>query len=221
MCKFTKEQLAGMIDHTILKPDATEEQVIQVCREAEEYKFRSVCVNPCNVALVKENLQSVDVCSVIGFPLGANKTEIKAAETKQAIEDGAIEIDMVINVGKLKSGDFDYVLKDIQKVAETCHSNKAILKVIIETCLLTKDEKIKACELSKKVGADFVKTSTGFSSGGATVEDIKLMRMVVGKELGVKASGGVRDTETALAMIKAGATRIGASSSIKIIEGIE
>ncbi len=211
------ENLNQYIDHTILKPDATVEQVIKVCEEAEKYRFRSVCVNPSYVKLAKENLQTVDVCSVIGFPLGANTTAIKAAETKLAIEHGAQEIDMVINIGLLKSGEYDEVYEDILTVCNTAHKNNAILKVIIETCLLNYEEKVIACLLSKKAGADFVKTSTGFSKGGATVEDIKLMREVVGSKMGVKASGGIRDRETAIAMLKAGANRIGASSSIKIV----
>ncbi len=212
------ENLNKYIDHTILKPDATPEDIIKVCNEAEKYKFRSVCVNPCYVKLAKENLPTIDVCSVIGFPLGANTTAIKAAEAKLAIEQGAKEIDMVINIGLLKSGDYDEVYEDILRVSNTVHSNGAILKVIIETCLLDYEEKVIACLLSKKAGADFVKTSTGFSSGGAEVEDVKLMRKVVGNKMGVKASGGIRDREKAIAMLKAGANRIGASSSIKIIK---
>ncbi len=211
------ENLNQYIDHTILKPDATIEDVIKVCNEAENYKFRSVCVNPGYVKLAYENLQTVDVCSVIGFPLGANTTAIKAAETKLAIENGAKEIDMVINIGLLKSAEYDEVYEDILTVCNTAHSNGAILKVIIETCLLDYEEKVIACLLSKKAGADFVKTSTGFSTGGATVEDIKLMRAVVGPKMGVKASGGIRSREKAIAMLKAGANRIGASSSVKII----
>ena len=209
--------LAKYIDHTILKPEATISDLKKVCEEAEKYKFRSVCVNPGNVKIAKSQLQSVDLCSVIGFPLGANTTEIKCAETNLAIAEGAVEIDMVINLGLLKSRRFAEVLADIEAVCDVCHSQNALLKVIIETCLLTEKEKIIACLLSKKAGADFVKTSTGFSKGGATVEDIKLMRAVVGPKMGVKASGGVRTKEQALAMLKAGANRIGASSGLKII----
>ncbi len=211
------DNLAQYIDHTILKPDATDEEIIKVCIEAEEYKFRSVCVNPVNAKLAKSNLPTVDLCCVVGFPLGQNSTKITVAEAKQAIDDGAVEIDMVINVGWLKSKKYDEVEADIAAVADVCHQNGAILKVILETCLLTDEEKIMACILSMNANADFVKTSTGFSSGGATVEDVKLMREVVGENLGVKASGGVRDSEKAIAVINAGANRIGASSSIKII----
>ena len=212
------EDLAQYIDHTILKPDATVDDVIKVCTEAEKHKFRSVCVNPTYVKIAKENLPTVDVCSVIGFPLGANETAIKAAETKLAIEQGAKEIDMVINIGLLKSNEYQAVYDDIEMVCDTCHKNGAILKVIIETCLLSKEEKIIACLLSKKAGADFVKTSTGFSSAGAKMEDIELMRKVVGNKMGVKASGGIKNRETAIKMLKAGANRIGASSGIKIIQ---
>ena len=212
------DNLAQYIDHTILKPNATIDDVIKVCNEAEEHKFRSVCVNPAYVKVAKENLPTVDVCSVIGFPLGASETAIKAAESKLAIEQGAKEIDMVINIGLLKSSEYQAVYDDIEMVCDTCHKNGAILKVIIETCLLTDEEKIIACLLSKKAGADFVKTSTGFSTAGAKVEDIELMRKVVGHKMGVKASGGVRNRETAIAMLKAGANRIGASSGIKIIQ---
>lgn len=212
--------LAKYIDHTILKPDISKHDVIKVCQEAKEHNFFSVCVNPCFVGLVAEELKGTDVkvTSVIGFPLGANTSKIKAMETKQAIADGANEIDMVINVSALKDGDYDYVEKDIRTVVEALEG-KAILKVIIETCLLTDEEKVKACELSKAAGAHFVKTSTGFSTGGATVEDVALMRKTVGPELGVKASGGVRDAAGAKAVIEAGATRIGASSSVLIVTG--
>lgn len=212
--------LAKYIDHTILKADISKDDVVKVCSEAKEYGFFSVCVNPCFVSLVANELKGSDVkvTSVIGFPLGANTSKIKALETKQAIADGANEIDMVINVSALKDGDYEYVENDIRSVVEALEG-KAILKVIIETCLLTDDEKVKACELSKKAGAHFVKTSTGFSTGGATVEDIALMRKTVGPELGVKASGGVRDAAGAKAVIEAGATRIGASSSVVIVTG--
>ncbi|MCT4631190.1 MAG: deoxyribose-phosphate aldolase [Firmicutes bacterium] len=214
--------LAKYIDHTILKPDTIKEDVIRVCSEAKEYGFFSVCVNPHYVSLVKKELEGSDVkvCSVIGFPLGASVPETKAYETRKAIADGANEIDMVINVSALKNKEYDLVLNDIKAVVEALEG-KAILKVIIETCLLTEEEKVKACELSVEAGAHFVKTSTGFSTGGATAEDISLMRKTVGPDLGVKASGGVRDRETALKMIEAGATRIGASSSIAIVKGEE
>ncbi len=212
--------LAKYIDHTILKPETTESQVKAICAEAREHSFFSVCVNPCNVSLVKEELKGTDVkvCSVISFPLGANIPEVKAFEATKAIEDGADEIDMVINIGALKDGKYDYVREDIKAVVEAC-KGKALLKVIIEACLLTDEEKVKACELSKEAGADYVKTSTGFSTGGATAEDIALMRKTVGPELGVKASGGVRDFEGAKKMIDAGASRIGASSSVAIVTG--
>lgn len=212
--------LAKYIDHTILKPDVQKADVLKVCSEAKEYGFFSVCVNPYYVPLVSESLKGTDVkvTSVIGFPLGASTTEIKALETKKSIADGADEIDMVINVSALKDQDYDYVLNDIKSVVEALEG-KAILKVILETCLLTQEEKIKGCELSKAAGAHFVKTSTGFSTGGATVEDIALMRKTVGPDLGVKASGGVRDAEGAKAVIEAGATRIGASASIAIVTG--
>ena len=212
--------LAKYIDHTVLKPATTKEEVIKVCSEAKEYGFFSVCINPYYVKLVKEELENSDVkvCSVIGFPLGASVSEIKAAEASKAIEDGADEIDMVINVGALKNKDYDYVLADIKAVVDAC-KDKALLKVIIETCLLTDEEMVKACELSVEAGADFVKTSTGFSTGGATAEDIKLMRDTVGPNIGVKASGAVRDNETAMLMINSGASRIGASSSIAIVTG--
>jgi deoxyribose-phosphate aldolase len=213
-------KLAKYIDHTILKPDTTEGQVKKICAEAREHEFFSVCVNPCNVTLVKEELKGTDVkvCSVISFPLGANIPEVKAFEATKAIEDGADEIDMVINIGALKDGKYDYVREDIKAVVDAC-KGKAHLKVIIEACLLTDEEKVKACELSKEAGADYVKTSTGFSTGGATAEDIALMRKTVGPELGVKASGGVRDFEGAKKMIDAGASRIGASSSVAIVTG--
>lgn len=208
------------IDHTILKANTTEEQVIKVCEEAREYDFASVCVNGCYTSLVREQLKGTDVktCVVVGFPLGAMTKEVKAFETKNAIENGAQEIDMVINIGALKSGKFDYVKEDIKAVVDAANG-EAIVKVIIEACLLTDEEKVKVCQLSKEVGADFVKTSTGFSTGGATVEDIELMRETVGPEIGVKASGGVRTIDDANAVIEAGANRIGASAGIAIVEG--
>lgn len=212
--------LAKYIDHTVLKADTPRDAVLKVCKEARDNGFFSVCVNPYYVPLVNSELNGTDVkvCSVIGFPLGANTSVIKALEAKQSISDGADEIDMVINVSALKNGDLDVVESDIRGVAEVC-AGKALLKVIIETCLLNDDEKVIACELSVKAGADFVKTSTGFSTGGATVEDIRLMRRTVGPDIGVKASGGVRDRETALALVEAGATRIGASASVAIVTG--
>lgn len=217
-----KNQLARMIDHTLLKPDALEEGVRILCKEALEYKFASVCVNPGYVKLCAEMLKGseVKVCTVIGFPLGATTSASKAFETKDAILNGAQEVDMVINVGKLKDKDYDYVKKDIEAVVNEA-KGKALTKVIIETCLLKDEEKVMACKLAKEAGADFVKTSTGFSTGGATAKDIKLMRETVGAEMGVKASGGVRSYEDAIEMIKAGASRIGASASIAICEGLE
>lgn len=212
--------LAKYIDHTILKANATEAEVIQVCDEAKAHNFYSVCINPYFVSLVADQLKGseVKVTSVIGFPLGANTTEIKAQEALKAVVDGADEIDMVINVSALKDGKFNYVEKDIATVVEAI-KGKAVLKVILETCLLSEDEKIKACELAKIAGAHFVKTSTGFSTGGATEADVKLMKSIVGDGMEVKASGAVRDYETALKMIEAGATRIGASSSVSIVTG--
>lgn len=215
------QNLARFIDHTLLKPDATEEKIAKVCSEAMENDFYSVCINPYWVPLVAELLEgtSVKVCTVIGFPLGAATTQAKAFEAGEAVAQGAHEVDMVINIGALKSGDYDLVCNDIQAVVKAVHG-RALVKVILETGLLNEAEKIKACELSVAAGAHFVKTSTGFGPGGATVEDISLMRRVVGPEIGVKASGGVRDYDTAIAMIKAGATRIGTSSGVKIIANI-
>ena len=213
--------LASMIDHTLLKPDATADQIAQLCYEARKYKFASVCVNPTHVKLCAELLQGtqVKVCTVIGFPLGASAPEVKAFEAQTAIKDGATEIDMVINIGAVKAGDLTLVARDIYEVVKVGHGAGAIVKVIIETALLNEEEKITACLLSKEAGADFVKTSTGFSGGGATVEDIHLMRRVVGPEMGVKASGGVRDFEDAQNMVNAGATRLGASAGVKIVQG--
>jgi len=209
------------IDHTNLKPYARAEDIVRLCNEAKEYDFYAVCVNPYRVKLAKELLRGsdVNVATVIGFPLGATPTEVKVFEAGRALEDGADELDMVINIGALKDGDYDYVREDIKAVAELAHERGAIVKVIIETCYLTEEEKIKACELAKEAGADFVKTSTGFGTGGATVEDVRLMRRVVGDGMGVKAAGGIRTYEQALAMIEAGATRIGTSSGVKIMEG--
>ena len=218
---LTSKDLAKYIDHTLLKPEATPDQIEKLCKEAKKHGFASVCVNPTNVALAAKLLKGsvVKVCTVIGFPLGANTSFVKAAETRDAIANGADEIDMVINVGALKAKNYDQVEKDIAAVVEAANGN--LVKVIIETCLLTDEEKVEACKLSKKAGADFVKTSTGFNKSGATPEDIALMRKTVGPKLGVKASGGVRDTAAALEMIKNGATRIGASASIAIIEGLK
>ena len=215
---MNKFELARYIDHTLLKPDAKEGDIIKLCKEALEYKFASVCVNASHVKLAYSFLQGTEVrvCTVVGFPLGATTKEAKAFEASQAIENGAAEIDMVINIGALKSGKLDAVKEDIREVAGVC-KDKALLKVIIETCLLTDEEKVTACLLSMEAGADFVKTSTGFSVSGATVEDIKLMRRTIGPNMGVKASGGIRNLESALKMIEAGATRIGASASVSIV----
>jgi deoxyribose-phosphate aldolase len=213
--------LAAMIDHTLLKPDATQEQIAQLCFEARKYGFASVCVNPTWVELCAKLLAGspVKVCTVIGFPLGATEPQVKAFETQVALDHGATEIDMVINVGALKARDLELVAGDIRGVVETSHKGGAIVKVIIEAVLLTDEEKTIACLLSKEAGADFVKTSTGFASGGATPQDVALMRRVVGPEMGVKAAGGVRTYEDAENMIKAGATRIGASAGVKILQG--
>jgi deoxyribose-phosphate aldolase len=214
------KSLASTIDHTLLKPDATADQIAQLCYEAKKYHFASVCVNPTNVKLCAELLRGSDVkvCTVIGFPLGATTTEVKVVETKDALENGATEIDMVINIGALKAGDSELVARDIRGVVKTAHEANALVKVIIETALLTDEEKVIACLLAKEAGADFVKTSTGFSSGGATVHDVALMRRTVGPSLGVKAAGGIHSHEEAEQMIAAGATRIGASAGIKIIQ---
>ncbi len=213
------ESLARMIDHTLLKPDATQAQIAQLCREAREYGFASVCVNPANVKLCARLLAGSDVlvCTVAGFPLGATSTEVKTFEAQQAIHDGAAEVDMVINIGALKSQDHELVERDIASVAQACHAGNAILKVIIETALLSDEEKVIACQLAQAAGADFVKTSTGFGPGGATPEDVALMRRVVGPTMGVKAAGGIRTFEDAQKMIAAGASRIGASASVRII----
>ncbi len=213
-------KIANMIDHTALKADTSKEIVTTLCNEAKEYQFASVCVNPTWVKYAFEQLAGSDVkvCTVIGFPLGANTPETKAFETTNAIENGATEVDMVINIGALKDKDDELVKRDIEAVVNAA-SNKALTKVIIETSLLTEEEKVRACELAVQAGADYVKTSTGFSTGGATVEDITLMRKTVGPTIGVKASGGVRDTKGADALIAAGATRIGASSGVAIVKG--
>jgi deoxyribose-phosphate aldolase len=213
--------LAKMIDHTLLKPDATQQEIAQLCFEARKYGFASVCVNPTWVSLCAQLLQGsqVKVCTVIGFPLGATSSESKAFETETAIRQGATEIDMVINIGALKARDLETVARDIRGVVNAAHSHNIIVKVIIETVLLNDEEKTIACLISKEAGADFVKTSTGFAGGGATVHDVELMRKTVGPQMGVKASGGVRTFEDAASMIKAGATRIGASAGVKIIQG--
>lgn len=214
--------LRKFIDHTLLKADASEAEVVKICKEAKEYGFASVCVNAFRVPVVKRELEGSDVkvCCVVGFPLGAMTKEAKAFETKQAIENGAQEVDMVLNVGAMKDKQYDVVLADIKAVVEAA-KEKALVKVILENCLLNKEEIVKACELSKEAGADFVKTSTGFSTGGAKAEDVKLMRETVGTRMGVKASGGVRTTKDAEEMIAAGASRIGASASISIVQGTE
>lgn len=217
----TPADLARLIDHTLLKPEATYNEIERLCAEARDYGFASVCVNPTNISLAARLLgdSPVKVCTVIGFPLGATTYQVKAVETKEAVASGAAEIDMVINIGALKSGFYNLVYQDIKAVVEAaaCH---ALTKVIIETSLLNTEEKIKACLLAQYAGADFVKTSTGFGKGGATVEDVALMRLVTGGGMGVKASGGIRDLVTAEAMIKAGANRIGASAGVKIIQDL-
>ena len=220
MSNFTPAELAKYIDHTLLKPEASAEDIRRVCAEARALGTASVCVNPSYVSLVADELKGsgVKTCCVIGFPLGATTPEVKAFETANAIGNGAQEVDMVLNVGAVKSGDWELAQKDIEAVVNAARG-KALVKVILETCLLTDKEKIRACEISKAAGADFVKTSTGFSRGGATVEDVALMRQTVGPEMGVKASGGVRTYADAIAMIEAGANRLGASSGKKICSG--
>lgn len=205
-------------DHTILKPDARKEDVIKICKEAIDYKFKSVCVNSSFAKLVKKELEGsgVDLTIVVGFPLGAMSIEAKEFETKYAVDNEADEIDMVINISALKDENYAYLEEEIRRLKEICGSK--ILKVIIETCLLTDDEKVKACQIAKKAGADFVKTSTGFSTGGAKVEDVRLMRKTVGDDMGVKASGGIRTLEDVEKFIEAGASRIGASASVQIME---
>ncbi len=215
--------LAPAIDHTILKPDATQDQIAQLCFEARTYGFASVCVNPAQVKLCAELLKGsgIPVCTVVGFPLGATSTEVKVFEAQEAIRDGATELDMVINVGALKSREYELVEQDIASITRACHAGNAILKVIIEAALLTDEEKVAACQLAKVAGADFVKTSTGFGPGGATAEDVALMRRVVGPSMGVKAAGGIRSHADARKMLAAGASRIGASASVKIIQEAE
>ena len=212
--------VAGMIDHTLLKPDATKQEIEKLCREAAEYHFATVCVNPAWVALCASLLRGtgVGVCSVVGFPLGATTPDVKHYETRRVIFDGASEVDMVINIGALKSGELQVVERDIAAVVGPCREANVVSKVIIEVALLTDDQKIAASALAKAAGADFVKTSTGFASGGATAADVALMRRVVGADMGVKAAGGVRDFEGLKAMVAAGATRVGASAGVKIVQ---
>ncbi len=213
--------IARMIDHTLLKPDATEDDVHKLCEEAAKFEFASVCINPCYVKLSSDLLSGtkVKVCTVIGFPLGSTTTEVKRLEAEQAIANGALEVDMVINVGMLKQGKYDFVFSDINQVVLIAKRSRVVSKVIIETALLSDEEKVKACLISKEAKADFVKTSTGFSKGGATASDVALMKYVVGSSVGVKASGGIRSREDAEAMIASGADRIGASASVKIVSG--
>ncbi|HOJ38041.1 MAG TPA: deoxyribose-phosphate aldolase [Ignavibacteriales bacterium] len=213
------EKLAKMIDHTLLKPEAKNDDVVKLCDEAKKYNTMSVCVNPTNISLAYEQLKNSDVkvCTVIGFPLGANTKELKAFETEDAIKNGASEVDMVLNIGKLKSKDYQYVYEDLKAVADVATKHDVLSKVILETCLLTDEEKVIACMLSVMAGLDFVKTSTGFNTGGATAYDIALMRTIVGDEIGVKASGGVRTRNDAETMIAFGANRIGASATVNII----
>jgi deoxyribose-phosphate aldolase len=215
--------IAGMIDHTLLKPDATPDQIAQLCYEARKYGFASVCVNPTYVRLCAQLLQGspVKVCTVVGFPLGATPHEVKAFEAHQAVDEGASEIDMVINIGAVKARDYEAAVRDVCAVVRAAHAKGALVKVIIEAALLTDEEKIAACLISKEAGADFVKTSTGFGPGGATSSDVALMRKVVGPGMGVKASGGIRNLADAQKMIEAGATRIGASAGIKIVGEVE
>lgn len=212
-------KLTSIIDHTLLAADATSAQIARLCQEAREYSFASVCVNSCRVAQARTLLEGcpVKVCTVVGFPLGAMSTRAKADETRSAVEDGADEIDMVINVGYVKDGDWDGVLDDIMAVREACKGK--VLKVILETCLLSDDEIVRACRTAVRAGADFVKTSTGFSKGGATVHAVSLMRSTVGADVGVKASGGIRDAESARAMVEAGASRLGCSAGVAIAKG--
>ncbi len=216
----TDGQLGHMIDHTLLKPDATQDQIAQLCFEARKFNFASVCVNPSYVRLCAQLLKGspVVVCTVVGFPLGATPTEVKVYEAQQAIRDGAAEIDMVINVGAVKSRDYELAERDIASVARACRAGHALLKVIIEAALLNDEEKVIACQLAKVAGADYVKTSTGFGPGGATAADVALMRRVVGPTIGVKAAGGIRTLADAQEMIAAGASRLGASASVKIMQ---
>lgn len=217
---LSAEEAARLIDHTLLKPDATEEQIRRICQEAAEFRFASVCVNPTWVSLCRSLLveSPVKVCTVVGFPLGATLPEVKAFETERALQSGAHEIDMVINVGKLKSGNHQAVFQDVAAVVSVAHRAGALVKAIIETALLSEDEKVAACVLAQAGGVDFVKTSTGFNGGGATVADVALMRRMVGPTLGVKAAGGIRTAQDVRAMVAAGATRIGASAGVAIVQ---
>ena len=219
---MTAAEMAQFIDHTVLKPEAGLAELDQLCQEAIQHGFKAVCVNPAWVGYVAERLKgsSILVCAVVGFPLGAMHSKIKAHEARKAVDDGARELDMVINIGAMKSGDYDLVREDILAVRREAEP-PIVLKVIIETCLLSDNEKIRVCEIAQKAGADFVKTSTGFSTAGATVEDVALMRKTVGADMGVKASGGIKDFKTAAGMIAAGATRIGAGAGVEIIKGAE
>ncbi len=215
--------VAAIIDHTLLKPEATREDIRRLCAEAREFNFATVCINPCWVAFAAEALggSNVRVCTVIGFPLGANETRTKIAEARQALSQGSNEIDMVQNIGALRSGDLELVRKEIAELADAAHSSGAILKVILETCLLTDEQKVLACRLAMEAGADFVKTSTGFSTGGATVEDVELMRRTVADSMGVKASGGIRTLPALREMVAAGANRIGTSSGVGILRDVK
>lgn len=217
---ITRDKLASYMDHTLLKPEATAADIDRVVEEARSFHTASVCVNPCWVPRVAEGLKGsgVSTCTVIGFPLGATTTAAKVAEAREAVDTGAQEVDMVINVGRLKGNEDDAVRGDIAAVADAAHEGGALLKVIIETCLLTDEEKVRACKLSQEAGADFVKTSTGFSTGGATADDVRLMRETVGANMGVKASGGIRTLDDAIAMIDAGASRLGVSAAVSILE---
>jgi len=219
--KLSSQDLAGMIDHTLLKPDATISEIKQLCEEAMQYNFASVCVNPSYVETCFDIIKSsnVKVCIVIGFPLGATTTHTKFLEAEEAVKNGAEELDMVINIGRLKDKDYDFIYNDIKAIADLAKRNLCTSKVILETCLLSDEEKVFACLLSKAAGANFVKTSTGFYKSGATVHDVALMKFVVGNKMQVKASGGIRSFEDAIAMINAGATRLGASAGVKIIAG--
>jgi deoxyribose-phosphate aldolase len=214
-----KEEIARLIDHTLLKPEATPAQVETICEEAKHHHFASVCINPFHVERVARALDGTDVatCTVVGFPLGATLTAVKVFEAQQALNAGADEIDMVLNIGALKGQAYDFVQEDIAAVAEVCHPQGGILKVILETALLSDEEKVVACRRAQAAGADFVKTSTGFSTAGATLEDVRLMRQTVGPDMGIKAAGGIRSYADALAMVEAGATRIGASAGVKIV----
>ena len=214
-------ELNRYIDHTLLKPNAIESEIITLCEEAKRYHFASVCVNPCNVALVKKSLVGSDVmtCSVIGFPFGTQTTAVKCAETEQALQDGANEIDMVINIGKLLEGNTEYVEKEIASLAALCHAKNAHLKVIVETCYLSEKNIADVCTAVEQAGADFIKTSTGYGSRGASLDDIRLFKKYLKKDTKIKASGGIRSREDALKYIEAGCSRIGTSSGIKIIEG--